>query len=302
MYSEDFREILRSCTVCPRQCGVDRSRQRGYCRAGMVVRAAKAMLHTGEEPCLVGSGGAGAIFFTGCNLGCVYCQNYEISQDGLGWEVDQQRLAQIMLELQQKGASCLDLVTPTPYLAQIAEVLQSIKPRLKIPVVYNCGGYERTETLSWLSGLVDIYLPDLKYKDSALAASYSGCADYFEVACAALQEMFRQVGPVQFTADGRLKKGLLVRHMVLPGAYHDSLELMRWLAAAFPPGAIRVSLMSQYTPTERVAQTASLRRRVTTYEYEKVVEEALALGLQGYSQKRSSSTMALRPEFDGQGI
>ena len=304
-------QALTNCNLCPRRCSVNRYEQMGYCRAGAKLRAAKAMIHQGEEPCLLGeegSGryGAGAIFFTGCNLRCVFCQNYEISWEQQGKEISTERLGQIMLELQEQGAACIDLVTPTPYLVQIKGALEAVKAKLVIPVVYNCGGYEEPEALQQLEGLIDIYLPDLKYYDKAIASKYSGCADYFEKATAALQEMFRQVGPVEFDEKGQLKKGLLVRHLVLPGAYKDSMKLMDWLGEVFPQGSIRISLMSQYTPFGRVLSEPErfkeLNRRVTTFEYNKVIDRALEKGLDGYSQQRSSSTMALRPDFDGAGL
>ena len=304
-------QALTNCNLCPRRCSVNRYEQMGYCRAGAKLIAAKAMIHQGEEPCLLGeegSGryGAGAIFFTGCNLCCVFCQNFEISWEQQGKEISTERLGQIMLELQEQGAACIDLVTPTPYLVQIKGALEAVKAKLVIPVVYNCGGYEEPVALQQLEGLIDIYLPDLKYYDKAIASKYSGCADYFEKATAALQEMFRQVGPVEFDEKGQLKKGLLVRHLVLPGAYKDSMKLMDWLGEVFPQGSIRISLMSQYTPFGRVLREPErfkeLNRRVTTFEYNKVIDRALEKGLDGYSQQRSSSTMALRPDFDGAGL
>ena len=297
---------LANCRLCPRNCGANRLEKPGYCGAGAGIRAAKAMIHQGEEPCLLGSSGAGAIFFTGCNLRCVFCQNYEISWEQQGKEISTDRLGQIMLELQEQGAACIDLVTPTPYLLHIKEALEAVKPQLNIPVVYNCGGYEEPQALRQLDGLIDIYLPDLKYFDKAIAAKYSGCADYFERAGEALKEMFRQVGPAEFDENGQMKRGLLVRHLVLPGAYKDSMKLMDFLGEAFPDGSIRISLMSQYTPFGRVLKEPDrfkeLGRRVTTFEYNKVIDRALANGLDGYSQQRSSSTMALRPDFDGAGL
>ena len=297
---------LANCRLCPRNCGANRLEKPGYCGAGAGIRAAKAMIHQGEEPCLLGSSGAGAIFFTGCNLRCVFCQNYEISWEQQGKEISTDRLGQIMLELQEQGAACIDPVTPTPYLLHIKEALEAVKPQLNIPVVYNCGGYEEPQALRQLDGLIDIYLPDLKYFDKAIAAKYSGCADYFERAGEALKEMFRQVGPAEFDENGQMKRGLLVRHLVLPGAYKDSMKLMDFLGEAFPDGSIRISLMSQYTPFGRVLKEPDrfkeLGRRVTTFEYNKVIDRALANGLDGYSQQRSSSTMALRPDFDGAGL
>ena len=297
---------LTNCRLCPRNCGANRLEKPGYCGAGAGIWAAKAMIHQGEEPCLLGSSGAGAIFFTGCNLRCVFCQNYEISWEQQGKEISTGRLGQIMLELQEQGAACIDLVTPTPNLLHIKEALEAVKPQLNIPVVYNCGGYEEPQALRKLDGLIDIYLPDLKYFDKAIAAKYSGCADYFEKTSAALQEMYRQVGPAKFDENGQMKRGLLVRHLVLPGAYKDSMKLMDFLGEAFPDGSIRISLMSQYTPFGRVLKEPDrfkeLGRRVTTFEYNKVIDRALANGLDGYSQQRSSSTMALRPDFDGAGL
>ena len=297
---------LTNCRLCPRNCGVDRNVSVGFCGATAELRAAKAMIHQGEEPCLLGSSGAGAIFFTGCNLRCVFCQNFEISWEQQGKSISAERLGQIMLELQDQGAACIDLVTPTPYLIHIKEALEAVKAKLTIPVVYNCGGYEEPKALQQLNGLIDIYLPDLKYFDRAIAGKYSGCADYFERACEALKEMYRQVGSAAFEENGQMTKGLLVRHLVLPGAYKDSMKLMDWLGEAFPLGSIRISLMSQYTPFGRVLtepeRFKELGRRVTTFEYNKVLDRALENGLDGYSQKRSSSTMALRPQFDGAGL
>ena len=302
---------MANCHFCPRNCGANRFEKPGFCGAGAGIQAAKAMIHQGEEPCLLGKEGAkrygaGAVFFTGCNLRCIFCQNFEISWEQQGKEITTERLGDILLELQNQGAACIDLVTPTPYLLPIQKALEAVKAKLQIPVVYNCGGYEEPQALQQLEGLVDIYLPDLKYYAKALAAKYSGCADYFETASAALQEMFRQVGPVEYDADGQMQKGLLVRHLVLPGAYKDSLKLMDWLGDVFPIGSIRISLMSQYTPFGRVLMEPErykeLNRRVTTFEYNKVIDRALEKGLDGYSQQRSSSTMALRPDFDGAGL
>lgn len=260
------------------------------------------MLHYGEEPCIGGEAGAGAVFFSGCNLRCVFCQNYEISWKNHGWEISEERLGQILLELQDRGALCIDLVSPTPYSEQLKKVLKAVRPQLHIPVVYNCGGYEEPDALRQMEGLIDVYLPDLKYYDRDIAARYCGCADYFEKASAALLEMYRQVGAVQMDDTGRLQKGLLVRHLVLPGAYRDSVQLVKWLGEAFAPQSILISLMSQYTPFGRAQEYPEINRRVTTYEYRKVVGQALLSGLEGYSQERSSSTMALRPAFDGEGI
>lgn len=304
---------LSHCLACPRECGADRlAGEKGYCQAGGTLRAARAMIHEGEEPCLIGPPkdqqkaparyGAGAVFFSGCNLGCVFCQNAAISHENVGWNITEEKLGQILLSLQNRQAACLDLVTPTPYEPILRRVLTRIKPQLTIPVVYNCGGYESTQALQELEGLVDIYLPDLKYFDPALSSRYSQAPDYFEKAKAALAEMFRQCGPVEFDENGQMKKGLLVRHLVLPGCLHDSLKLIDYLADTFAEGSIRISLLSQYTPYGDLTEYPQIRRRLTTYEYERVVDHALERGLMGYRQARSSGTMQMLPEFDGRGI
>ncbi|MBO4889217.1 MAG: radical SAM protein [Firmicutes bacterium] len=303
---------LENCKLCPRKCGVDRTIRSGYCGVPADLRLAKAMIHEGEEPCLLP---AGAVFFSGCNLRCVFCQNYEISLERKGFPVSGERFAEILLELQEAGASTIDLVTPTPWVIQIANVLRKLRQeedpaedasaggKLRIPVVYNCGGYESVEALQMLDGLVDIYMPDLKYFDPFISRRYSGASDYFDVCSAALTEMYRQVGPVKLDEEtGRMKKGLLIRHLVLPGCYQDSVRLMQYLGEAFPSGSIRISLLAQYTPYGDLTDFPELRRRVTTYEYEKVVEAADKAGLPGYRQFRSSATMDLRPSFDGSGL
>ena len=300
-------------------CRIERTVRPGGCGVSATLRVAKAMIHEGEEPCLIGTlkgekKGAGAVFFSGCNLKCVFCQNYEISWERHGEEISGTRLREIFLELQEQGAASLDLVTPTPWLPMIADALTDLRSsgQLKIPVVFNCGGYERAEALRPLEGLVDIYMPDLKYMDPELSKRYSGALDYFEQASAALQEMYRQTGPVQWAntpagqepaaPDAQMTKGLLIRHLVLPGCSGDSVRLMEYLGKAFPKDAIRISLLSQYTPFGHLEAFPELQRRVTTYEYEKVLKAADEAGLLGYRQLRSSATMDLRPSFDGSGV
>lgn len=277
------------------------------------------MIHKGEEPCLIGGNatkdakdspggkegarfGAGAVFFSGCNLKCVFCQNYEISIENKGWVISTEQLARIMLDLQKKGASCIDLVTPTPYVIQIKEALTAVKGKLTIPVVYNCGGYESLEAIRSLEGLIDIYLPDLKYKDPRLSARYSKAADYFEAASKALDEMVRQTGKPVFDDQKRLLKGTLVRHLVLPGCRHDSMDLMDYLGSCYDSGQILISLLRQYTPWGEAKNYPEIDRRLTTFEYESVVDRALANGLEGYRQGKDSQNMTLRPDFDGSGL
>lgn len=296
--------IPEHCTLCPRCCGVDRRTQTGRCGAGNTLRAGRAALHRWEEPCISGEDparGSGTVFFCGCPLGCVFCQNGSISHGGEGKEITAERLSEIFLELQAQGAYNINLVTPTQYVPWIVEALQLCGKRLTIPVLYNTGGYERVETLRRLEGKVQIYLPDLKYCDSTLSARYSVAPDYFPVAGAALREMFRQVGPVRFEKDGLLQSGMVVRHLVLPGAFRDSLRLLEWLAGEFEPESIRLSLMSQYTPPPGIA-FRELQRPVFTYEYRKVCERAEELGFLGYTQQRSSADAAYTPPFDGTGL
>jgi len=265
------------------------------------------MIHEGEEPCLIGkkdrSGrwGAGAIFFSGCNLKCVFCQNAEISLQNYGEMISETRLGEIMLGLQDQGAAVIDLVSPTPYALQIARVLEKVKPQLMIPVVYNCGGYEGLEALKMLDGLVDIYMPDLKYKSAELSRRYSKAADYFEAALLALLEMIRQRGECVFTEDGQMTSGTLVRHLVLPGCSRDSEALMDCLGT-LPKGTVTVSILRQYTPYADAKKYPEIDRRITSLEYERVVKRALENELDGFRQAPGSSTMALRPVFDGSGL
>ena len=287
-----------NCTLCPRQCGVDRTAgQLGFCRMPGQLRAAKAMLHYGEEPPISGAFGTGAVFFSGCTLRCVYCQNREISEGGKGKPLDSARLRAIFERLIDEGAQSIDLVTPTQFLP---DILPALTPKLPVPVVYNCGGYERVETLRLLEGLVDVYLPDLKYADNALAARLSRAPDYYETATAALREMYRQVGAAVLE-DGQLVRGLLVRHLVLPGYLDNSLRVIEWLAEAFPKGDVLVSLMSQYVPIG--VQEPPLDRRVTAEEYAGAVSWLELCGLKnGYVQDAAAATTEYLPVFDFEGI
>ncbi len=290
------------CTLCPRRCGADRTTGRGQCGMGARIQVARAALHTGEEPCLCGARGAGAVFFSGCALHCVFCQNAEISQGGFGRAISTARLSEIFLRLQDEGAQTLDLVSPTHFAPQIARALERAKPRLRIPVVYNSGGYDSLEALRMMEGLVEIYLPDLKYKDAALAARYSGAADYFEVAQAAVQEMYRQAGPVQRGESGVLQRGLMVRHLLLPGCRKDSMAVLEALSRLVPPKRILLSLMSQYTPCYRAAAYKEIDRRVTDFEIDSVREYAVQLGFEGYGQARSAASAGYTPAFDLTGV
>ena len=282
----------KSCTLCPRQCGVDRTAgQTGFCGCGDTATVAKTMLHKWEEPALAGCGGSGAIFFGGCTLGCIYCQNREISTAPVGKAMDSAGLRQAMEELIAQGAENIDLVTPTQYLPTI---LPALTPKLPVPVVYNCGGYERAETLAKLEGLVDVYLPDLKYADSALAKQLSGAEDYFSVATSAIREMFRQTGPVVW--DGyKVVRGVIVRHLILPGQVENSLKVLDWLGDHFRPGEILVSLMRQYTPMPGLS--APLDRRITEEEYDSVLSWMFLNGLQGFTQEAEAADAGFIPDF-----
>ena len=281
-----------NCTLCPRACGVDRTAgERGFCRCPDTGLVAKAMLHRWEEPALAGSGGSGAIFFGGCTLGCRYCQNAAISQGPAGKAMDSKQLRSAMETLIAQGAENIDLVTPTHFLPTL---IPALSPKLSVPVVYNCGGYEHMESLKALEGLVDVYLPDLKYADNALATQLSGAKDYFEVATAAIKEMARQTGPVQWRGQ-RVVGGVIVRHLILPGQVENSLKVLDWLGENFAPGEILVSLMRQYTPTGGLP--SPFDRQVTEEEYQAVLSWMYLNGLEGFTQEASAATAAYIPEF-----
>ena len=303
MLMKDLSYLYENCELCPRRCGADRRTAPGVCGQGTSIKAARAALHLWEEPCLSGQGGSGAIFFSGCTLRCCYCQNYDISQEGKGREISGERLYEIMLELQEQGAQNIDLITATHFLPSILPVLEKVKPHLHIPIVYNCGGYERVETLRMLEGYVDIWLPDLKYYSPELSARYSSAPDYFEYAKEAIKEMLHQCGRVEYDENGALRKGVIIRHMVLPGHRDDSISLIRWMKEELPADGWLISLMSQYTPFYRAVDHPEINRRITTYEYESVLKEAINLGLdRGFMQERSSAKEEYTPPFDMEGI
>ena len=281
-----------SCNLCPRQCGVDRTKgETGFCGGSDKALVAKAMLHKWEEPALAGDGGSGAIFFGGCTLGCKYCQNRAISGKPVGKPVDSARLRAIMEDLIAQGAENIDLVTPTHYLPTI---LPALEEKLPVPVVYNCGGYERVETLRKLAGKVDIYLPDMKYADPLLAQQLSGARDYFPVAAAAIREMVRQVGPVQWQGD-KVVKGVIIRHLILPGCVDNSLKVLDWIGENFAPGQVLVSLMRQYTPMGGLS--APFDRKVTDEEYDAVLSWMYLNDLEGFTQEADAATREFIPDF-----
>ena len=288
------------CNLCPRNCGAERTETRGGGVCGMpsLPVVAKAMLHQWEEPCLVGEHGAGTVFFSGCNLRCVFCQNGVISQEGFGKPVSVERLRQVFRQLIAQGAACLDLVTPTHFSHVVIEALG--EENWGVPVVWNCGGYEKVETLRHLEGKVQVYLPDLKYAMAEKAKKYSAAEDYFEVATAAIREMFRQTGPYRLE-NGQLKRGVLIRHLLLPGELENTRRVIDWVAETFQPGDVLFSLMSQYTPQPGAA--GNLARQVTKAEYRAAVSYMENCGIvEGFTQERTSAREEYTPDFDLSGV
>jgi len=289
-----------TCTLCPRNCRAERTADRpgGVCGTPLEPVVARAMLHQWEEPCLVGERGAGAVFFSGCNLRCVYCQNKPISQGGVGKRVSVSRLREIFQELIGQGAACLDLVTPTHFTPAVLEALG--EGPWPVPVVWNCGGYEKPETLRLLEGRVQVYLPDLKYALPGPAGKYSAAPDYFDRAAPAILEMFRQTGPCRLEG-GLLKSGVLIRHLLLPGELENTRRCLDWVAGTFRPGDVLFSLMSQYTP--QPGASGPLSRHVTRAEYRAALEYMENCGIvDGYTQERTSAREEYTPEFDLRGV
>ena len=289
---------MTACTLCPRRCGVDRSEKTGFCGMGEMPKVARAALHFWEEPCISGARGSGTVFFSGCTLRCAFCQNYEISHLGQGKEITVQRLADIFSMLEDQGAHNINLVTATPFVPAILAALEIRKPG--IPIVWNTGGYESIGTLKMLEGIVDIYLPDLKHVSPRLSKLCAGAPDYFEVASRAIQEMCRQTGPAVYDENGMLQKGVIVRHLILPGCTMDSRKVLDFIAENLPKGT-PVSLMRQYTPSP-YCKIPGLDRRITDAEYDRVLAHFQALGLTGYTQEKESADSAYTPPFDLTGV
>lgn len=323
---------LSNCTLCPRNCGVNRiANQVGFCKEPASIFGARGALHMWEEPCISGMNGSGAVFFSGCNLGCVFCQNYQIANATVGLEISTSKLADIFLSLEDQGAHNINLVTGSHYVPQIIRSLEQAKNRgLSIPIVYNTSSYEKVETLKCLDGLIDIYLPDLKYKSGELSQKYSHAKDYFEYATMAIAEMYRQVGEPVFTqtqlsnsSDNNssqsfkshssdddndisetslLKRGMIVRHLVLPGNVSDSLQVIDYLNKTYGD-SIYISVMNQYTPMPQIGDYPELNRRLTRYEYEKVIRHCILLGMNHvFIQDRSVAKESFIPVFDYEGL
>lgn len=292
--------MSKKCTACPRECGADRSVSRGFCGCNDTFRLARADLHYWEEPCISGKNGSGTIFFSGCSLKCVYCQNYEISHNLFGKDISDRRLCEIFEELKNAGANNINLVNPTHYALKIADILKTSKP--SIPVVYNTGGYEKVQTLKQLDGLVDIYLTDLKYYDSVVSLKYSEAADYFEKAFEALKEMKRQQPCDIYNENGIMQKGVIIRLLILPGNISQTIKLLDLIADNFSNDTV-ISLMSQYTPCGRAEEYPTINRRISKREYKTVKDRLLSLGFENaYIQELSSSKEEYIPPFDLTGV
>ena len=292
--------IIMKCNICPRKCGVDRTTEKGYCRMPIDFKLARAGLHFWEEPPISGKNGSGTVFFSGCNLGCVYCQNYEISHGEVGKTVSDERLCEIFDELYNKGAHNINLVNPTHYSTAIAQVLRNYKSQ--IPIVYNSSGYERTETLRSLEGLIDIYLPDLKYINSVKSLRYSAAEDYFDYASKALIEMKRQCSENIYDSDGIMQKGLIVRHLILPKNTNQSIEILKWIGENLGRDTA-ISLMAQYTPCGKTEDFSELQRKITKREYDKVLSFALDFGFTNiFTQEPDSADCQFIPDFDLTGV
>lgn len=290
----------QNCNLCPRRCGVDRAAgQVGFCGMPAQLTAARAALHYWEEPPISGTNGSGAVFFSGCTLRCKFCQNFEISAEKQGNPLASARLREIFGELIAQGAHNINLVTPTQFLP---DILPALTPKLPVPVVYNCGGYERVETVKALADAVDVWLPDLKYSDNALANTLSSAPDYVETAKAAIIQMYRQTGPYVIE-DGLLKKGVMIRHLILPGQVENSIGVLDWIAQTFPKHSVLVSLMAQYVPCGPVRSTPPFDRRITQEEYDTVLSWLYLNELDdGFTQGFEAASVEYIPDFDGTGI
>ncbi len=296
---------IDNCRICPRECGVNRLfGQKGFCGQTSEVVVARAALHMWEEPCVSGKQGSGTVFFSGCNLRCVFCQNHDLSSSKAGIAITEDRLADIFLELQKKKANNINLVTPTHFIPEIRRALILAKEKgLSIPVVYNCGGYESAESLKTLEGLIDVWLPDFKYKSGEAAMRYSRVGDYFERACEGLAEMFRQTGgEIVFDENGIMTKGIIVRHLVIPGQTADSKKILRFLHDTYGSG-IYISIMNQFTPVTDLSAYPEINRKLTEEEYKKVIDFAERIGIEnGFVQEGQTASESFIPIFNGEGV
>lgn len=302
--TEKIQSWMKKCSLCPRNCGVNRlDGQKGFCGVDAEILVARAALHMWEEPCISGKEGSGAVFFSGCSLGCGFCQNNKISRGQTGKKITVEYLAELFFQLQGQGANNINLVTAGHFLPQVALALENARAHgLKIPVVYNSSGYEKADTLKILEGLVDIYLPDFKYMDPELAGKYSHAPDYPQIAKDALKEMVQQVGTPEFDERGMMKKGVIVRHLLLPGHVKNSREVLKYLYETYGD-RIYISIMNQYTPMPAMKDDPKLSRKVTDREYERLLDYALSLGLNnGFIQEGETAKESFIPEFNEEGV
>ena len=292
--------MLENCMLCPHNCGVNRSiGNKGRCKCEDKLKVALASLHMFEEPCISGTNGSGTVFFTNCNLNCIYCQNYEISQAGKGIEITVEKLAEIFISQQEKGAHNINLVTPTMYVMQIIEAIKIARANgLKIPIIYNSNGYENVDTIKLLNGYIDVYLPDLKYYTNELSKKYSKIDNYFEYATKAIKEMYNQVGNAEFNENGLIKKGIIIRHLVLPNHIQNTKNILKWISNNMPKD-VYVSVMAQYFPTYKAKDDNLINRKLTNKEYKEVVNYLYSLDLQnGYIQELGSHEEEYVPDFN----
>ena len=296
--------LYKNCSICPRNCRIDRTKgQIGYCQSGHEIKAALASVHMWEEPPISGSCGSGTIFFSGCNLRCVFCQNYTISSENSGKTISTERLSEIMLEQQARGVHNINLVTATHFIPSIIKAVQKAKNNgLKIPIVYNTGGYEKVESIKMLEGTVDIYLPDIKYFSSELSLKYSGASDYFSYASEAVLEMYHQTGNNIYDDNGIMKSGVIIRHMIMPSHKEDSYKVLDWIRDNIGTEAC-VSLLSQYTPAYNAEKYKEINRKLMSLEYTRVIEHFFDIGLKnGFMQEKSSAESKYTPIFDLSGL
>ncbi|MDF2539528.1 MAG: pyruvate formate lyase activator [Herbinix sp.] len=300
----DLKQLLSDCTLCPRECHVNRTQgEKGYCRASEELVVARASLHMWEEPCISGEEGSGTVFFSGCAMGCVYCQNHNIARGEAGKKITIERLSDIFLELQRKGANNINLVTPSHYVPQIIEAIKTAKYKgLLLPIVYNSSAYEKVETLRLLDGYVDVYLPDLKYMEAEPADRYSNCGNYFSFASNAIQEMVRQIGEPIFNEKDIMTKGVIIRHLTLPEQLEDSKNIIKYLYDTYG-NRIYISIMNQYTPMPEVLHFPEINRTISEVEYEELINYAIEIGVEhGFIQDGTTASESFIPEFNEEGV
>ena len=296
-------DILSSCQVCPRNCKVNRNKTTGFCKSTATVKVAKAYGHMWEEPCISGTNGSGTVFFSNCNLRCVFCQNHDISQETIGKEISIDRLAEIFIEQQSKGFHNINLVNPTHYVPQIIEALHIAKQKgLNIPIVYNSNGYENIETLKILKGYIDIYIPDFKYFSDKYSIKYSSAPNYFNIASSAIKEMVNQTGPCTFDDDGLMKKGVIIRHLMLPGLLFDSKKVVDYIYKTFVDN-IYLSLMNQYTPMFNADKYPEINKPLNPNHYEALIDYCIDIGYKNaFIQESGTDSTTFVPDFNLQGI